>query len=625
VFRLRGEEDTVRGCCLAQLGYPALAILGLAGTLLAAAPAHAGCGKGGGAEGGKQRRTPGGFGGVGISIDLGDVIDRTRRRPAEAPAAPALPQADLVEDDEPLAPEDREWVRDLAESFASGFGGATVAVPISDTPTPGGPQIAQPAPAPQGEQDDAVCGIDLEHDIDSWIPEAHTGDKTTLTAKIYRKAGNDWLHPGPARVITFEFVQRSSEKGECLNHGEGREPDLFFPQALNAPRLQCLDDPVGQGRHFGTARTPRPVVSEQVTVESDDYGSFGSVRATAPRCVPLDRAGNGKLVEVPQRQADEKVPRDDNDNQIADAYERREARQPKANADDDEVPKGSGVAGDGLSAYEEYRGFLVQGRHVRSKWGQKDLFVFDRDGVGLGRYPQASGFACHLIREQEFSAERVVNRNGGHAHVVDQHGLRLESEDLENLHGHSGKGPPKNVEAVKVDKNDFVFGVTRRTFNEQAFHETVAHELGHATGAAHHSDFVLTREGVFTTFYPPGQVPAGAKLAWAASWVLPPINGEYVEHTAATLCGEKLPKIFFVGTKQNRHSGNTSCLMRYKHANPETVYQGAGGWECIDREPARELFCESRDGTGYNAGGKCAGDAVNGNCKHQLVVNDAAD
>jgi hypothetical protein len=465
-------------------------------------------------------------------------------------------------------------------------------------------------------------------DIDSWIPTAHQGDKTTLTATLYRKAGNDWVEPGPARVITFEFVRQSNEKGECLNAGEGREPDLFFPMLGNGGRLQVLNDTVGKGKHFKTARTPRPVTLEQAAVESDDFGSFSTVRATAPPCVPLARNAKGKLVEVPQPLADAKVPRDDNDNQIADAYERREARQPKAADDDDDVPKGNGVAGDGLSAYEEYRGFLVQGEHVRTKWNQKDLFIFDRDSLGLGVFPEASGLACHLIQEREFSAERVVNRNGGHAHRVDQHGLKLINEEMEDISGFSDRGPPVNVDLVRVDKSDFVFGVTRPTYNETSCQATVAHELGHATGLAHHADFVIDSYGAYKTFYPPGGVPAASQVADVAEWLIPLVmivRPGYVEHTAATLCGATLPRDFWVGVKGNIHSGHTSCLMRYKHADNNTVYPGAGGWECIGPEPARELFCESRSGTGYNAGGKCAADAANGDCKHQLVVNDASE
>jgi hypothetical protein len=467
-------------------------------------------------------------------------------------------------------------------------------------------------------------------DIDSWIPTAHVGDKTTLTAKIYRKVGDDWVHPGPPRVITFEFVKQSNEKGECLNDGEGTEPDLFFPMLGNGGRLQVSNDTVGKGRHFKTARTPGPVTVEQAIVESDDFGSFSIVRATAPPCVPLARGAKQKLVEVPQPLADAKVPRDDNDNQIADAYERREARQPQAADDDDPVPEGNGVKGDGLSAYEEYRGVLVQGEHVRTKWNQKDLFVFDRDSLGLGLFPAASGFAVHLIREKEFSAARVINRIGGHANLVEQHGLKIVTQEMDGVAGHSvGIGPPKNVEVVYINKTSFVFGITRPIYNETACQATLSHELGHATGAAHHSDFVLDgSEGGYKMFYPPGGVPTSSKVADFAGWLIPLVElvrPGYEEHTAATLCGAALPRQFWVGAKGNRHSGNTSCFMRYKHQDNHTVYAGPGGWECIGDEPPRVLFCESPTGTGYNAGRKCAADAIVGDCKHQLVVNDASN
>ena len=63
----------------------------------------------------------------------------------------------------------------------------------------------------------------------------------------------------------------------------------------------------------------------------------------------------------------------------------------KPTEDKDSMPAGNQYAGDGLSAYEEYRGFMVHGKHRRTDWKLKDVFIWDRDSMGLGDFPFASG------------------------------------------------------------------------------------------------------------------------------------------------------------------------------------------------------------------------------------------
>jgi len=150
------------------------------------------------------------------------------------------------------------------------------------------------------------------------------------------------------------------------------------------------------------------VTSATVVVTSDDYGSFGKIKSSAPDCE--DIPPNGPV----------SIPFDDNNNTIAD-YAKQDDYGAPANTDNDRLPKIDGHPGDGYTNYEEYRGFFIDGAHERTNIDYKDLMVNDWIGLGTGNY-SSSGIIVHLIKDDEME-DRVVNFNSGHASTGPQHGV----------------------------------------------------------------------------------------------------------------------------------------------------------------------------------------------------------
>ena len=112
-----------------------------------------------------------------------------------------------------------------------------------------------------------------------------------------------------------------------------------------------------------------------IKVSCYDYGAYGEVKADAlvsyyfedTKTRELDWWGPGEGA---------KVPKDDDANFIADACQWNNGRA----KDDKDFPPLYGAPGDGLSRYEEYRGFMVQGEHIRTNPNEKDVFILDKAG-----------------------------------------------------------------------------------------------------------------------------------------------------------------------------------------------------------------------------------------------------
>ncbi len=115
---------------------------------------------------------------------------------------------------------------------------------------------------------------------------------------------------------------------------------------------------------------------------------------------------------------------------VADAWKQQEGASGLADeSDDDAEPQGDPtVRGDGLTVYEEYRGFFENGEHFRSKPKEKELFVRDKIGGrtkrGIQVFVSATGLHVHhKLRDEELGEDRLINRNFGYAHQTNQHGV----------------------------------------------------------------------------------------------------------------------------------------------------------------------------------------------------------
>lgn len=492
-----------------------------------------------------------------------------------------------------------------------------------------------PPPVIYGEElDDSPIGILLVRDDKDWMPKWQ--NSTTVTARLYYldKIGI-WLPSNThQRIITVKFAERSEEEGKSLNkdidHEPEDSPDLYLPKAQNQ-HSKCSDDPSGKDYLFGECQTKEEVTQQRFKVRSEDYGSFSSMEASCADCVAL-KPPPGWEEGLPNyafkantliKEHQVKVPKDDNDNQIADAWF-FEKKKLKADEDDDRFPKGNGVRGDGISAYEEYRGFHVRNEHKRMSLVRKELFVDNRDKLPLGKFRDASELRVHDVDKKELK-DRVANFNSGHANVVEQHGVILKigipsgvGEDeitsaAERSFGDTltnEMGPPKNVVQVLIHPG----AVSSDVLDEAG---TVAHELGHSVSIRHHGEgggskeYKLNGSTGYNLIDKKGQ---RTLLVDGSSLFVDLIQYKVMCPTRSSV------SIVIGDKKHNTHSGHTQCFVRYTYV-ADGYFQEDGSFQCRGWEPDEVLFCDSKSG-GYNGGNQVAGDAARGKCKTQLQVND---
>src|SRR5207248_2625192 len=107
-----------------------------------------------------------------------------------------------------------------------------------------------------------------------------------------------------------------------------------------------------------------------------DYGAYGKIKVTA-------EVAGGEIVGYLQGDASKTakpvlLPKRKDNSFIADAWKDDNGVSDLGDDDDSEdSPAGDGHKGDGLTLYEEYRGFSENLRHIRTDPITKDLLIAD--------------------------------------------------------------------------------------------------------------------------------------------------------------------------------------------------------------------------------------------------------
>ena len=482
-------------------------------------------------------------------------------------------------------------------------------------------------------------GIDLTLTTPrDWLPDARNG-RLVFTARIYEFKSGKWEYPGEARQITFSFTEVSKEGGVCMNYPikdknnitpastlvSNTNPDLFFPEDDKRMKdfyfdedetdgdadkkcpteiLKAKDNPAHE-HHYKKASTKKPVTEAKVVVRCEDYGAFGVLTAEAEDCETIPPRENDAEPSEGIGPNDVKIPRDDNGNNIADSAaqdKNKDGSKALPDKDEDDVPHSTNHKGDGLTNYEEYRGFIVKEgkvkKHKRTDINNKDVFIHDVNDLKTGNF-SASGLTVHRIPGPEFyngdsnhdnedepkpADRQIINFNRTSHSIRDQHGLRLKNKTFGgNFLGYT-YAPlgdvnwptyPKFCNFVAVDR-----ALLRRIRPRGRLAQTIAHELGHAVHIVHHGE----------------------------EDICPVCN-----HCRAG----------------SQTSGNVSCVMRYG-PNYDSVWCHDHGGACHNHavpnpEAVATQFCDSSPGTGCNVGGAPCNfnnDAIVGNCIGQIIVKD---
>ncbi|MDR3690939.1 MAG: hypothetical protein P4L46_16290 [Fimbriimonas sp.] len=467
-----------------------------------------------------------------------------------------------------------------------------------------------------------------------------------------KPCGFDIKWKGKAEQVRAKLTGISHETGTCLNSQKtGDEDDL----RLDAQGTWVIDH---QGSASGSSYTATFVVPDDnvktvhIDVNATDYGGWGKLK------VEVFMGGEWKEAkESTTGKSTVNVPYDIDGNHIADFYEKKFGVEgAPANEDKDSTPAGDGSRdGDGLTVYEEYRGFMEGGEHIRTNPKVKDLFLSDQSGgmaaAGADLFHAISGIEVHRkLTADELGGTRVINRNHKEGpHIVDQHGIPITvgpaESDAEAIAADADKGfgPPVMTTHINVPKGGKYSRAASGPVDKSAEDNisTIAHELGHCVGIRHHG------EGVFYALW----------FIWKDANGNPHVHESLYDPSAGKPTGEikeihifresggpeVLSSLAGIGSfdsvlKANRvlvaqrpspYTGQENCVMRYTDPDAYIAPNKPADYRCIPGPTTwvrRNALCSSPEGTGINATGHSPwpryGDATVGNCQRQIVVSD---
>ena len=471
---------------------------------------------------------------------------------------------------------------------------------------------------------------------DDWLPQGSDGASANedtvgnfmVVQIIAHKKGDPSVDPPkPVKSYKITLDGTSKEPGVDLNWPN---PPASTPEYdLQIDPDNDVIDTIDQNKQSAEVRQ-EGLNQFMVKVNCYDWGGYTNLQVTATL---VDGSTLTAHVQGNDGQQKLAIPRDDNSNHIADAWEEQfGVSNASESADDDANPPGDGTKGDSIALYDEYRGFHIGGKHERLSPNDKDLFIWDMSSLGYGLYQSATGVTPHLVKDAEVDSggggnnPNTVTPNGNHGKV---YAILLRTGSIAAgvlAETEGGPSTPANIKMVIVDTATIAgaYGAAAAKANmpnPQAIitaelQSTIAHELGHATNIWHHGPANEYNVGDTYCRRPDGSVmnfmcSTSAKGGKAGS--------------AGTGCYE-------VAVKGDIYSGNDDCIMRYDMTeffeDPNGNCQAKGfavPLSLYGVDPPGRQLCHSPLGTGVNApppgNPHCkAGNATKGNCKEQLRV-----
>lgn len=452
---------------------------------------------------------------------------------------------------------------------------------------------------------------DTETTFENWRPtleaDRRPGPSLPVRAKLVGPRGT--TPTARIRHVRWSLAKTSREPGVAMNmpiDAQDTAPDLKLSPGLGRPGTPSEEDQVLE-------RDTIPVLEDTIEIVPYDWGGWSKVELE----VTLDDGRKIKAKTKSDQSEGLRIPKRLETSYIADAWKRAAHAEGLADASDsDAEPSGDGTPGDGLTLYQEYRGFYVQGAHVDGSPQKKELFVAELEhaGAGISMFEMGTGILAHTIKGNEMTSLRVVNGNkkDGPGSTV-QHGVKMQMGGFANpkpgLAGEAvgGPGTPKAVDYIALALDLFARAVPNQL-------RTVAHELSHAVNVYHHGD---TDEIVRWEQQADGSIEEKG----AANLL---IGLETEDHHEVTLTATSALAV--IGAVGGESSGDDTCWMRYiwatayvSKADPTiryTQYTEAPGF----------TLCTANTGTGVNSASRTPqsryGDATRGNCSAQIRVRD---
>lgn len=352
-----------------------------------------------------------------------------------------------------------------------------------------------------------------------------------IQALLVNKATQQPVNFAPDKV-TFQLVDVSHVPGVAMNWPASdlatADPDLTFepsqqPGCNTVIETCTFDDPVTVEVVMPTLpATAEPV---RLFLSPHDWGGWGTLHVTAEVSGLSPIVGHMLTVSDPNN-PDILIPQRQPSSVIADSWKNtHHIPLGTSDLDDSETnPVGDSHAGDGLTLWEEYRGFYMgcsgnqqapgpEGtkgcQHAEGDPTTKDLFVAVTDvpadeGIALFQFGSGLNVHFHRLTTDEMgpnngSLYRVINFNhSGGPHVADEHALVMQMgpatgkcitvPNFVNTSGRQGL-LPREVDHIEIDLT-----LKGQDSTNDNYAGCIAHELAHAVGAYHHGDIDSFKE-----------------------------------------------------------------------------------------------------------------------------------
>jgi hypothetical protein len=458
---------------------------------------------------------------------------------------------------------------------------------------------------PRGTPDEAVPG--------SWVK---------LKARVISRGGALTDKP---HLIKIMLGQVSQEPGVCINYPEN--PSATLPPADLRFRLEDNPDLLWNERSVWTLDPKSGELT--ATLACFDYGAWGEATATA--ILQSGRVLTGHVKNIP-RETVLRIPHRTATSKIATAW-----NSPGPDDEDsDDQPPGDGQKGDGLTNYEEYRGFMVGGTWKEGDPKTKDFFV--RNEVpfiaagGVDLFEKLSKLRVHRLDVGEIRAsDRLINFNHKDApHKTDQHGVRLFLDALmigycEAKTRTGAAGTPKDlVDGVHITMhaNPVVPVATATGIAAGMYMDSnVAHELFHCCNVWHHGDRPYENVLPMWTRNAAGEVYEGSQK-------ISVYDEAGMRIDSLLTVGTSLLVPLKVRTDQGRASGDVRCVMRYEDSDAYRFAATPGDRVRLGAKqisPAGFSLCTAASkAAGAQVGPLGDADVAHkrGNCTDQILVND---
>jgi hypothetical protein len=418
-----------------------------------------------------------------------------------------------------------------------------------------------------------------------------------------------------------------------------------------------------------TVTSPANVTEFGSVIVPHDWGAYGVLQATAD--LPDGSTITGYLVTDPSV-TNVLVPKRQQNSHIADSWkDLHNISLDTPDADDsDNDPVGDGQLGDGLTLYEEYRGFYmgcsgnnypigleaaVGGtcQHVEGDPQKKDLFIVQTltamTDLGIEMFKKQTDIRTHYhgLHKDEISPTRVINfNNDGGAHEVDQHALLIvrTSEAKNYAEAVGGPGLPRDVTEIDVPESMDASSAPAGPERDE-YMSVIAHEISHAVDVWHHGEndrgdavwSVDENGAIQETLMFEGAILIGTSTPVYVITEDTDLSAQVINLVSpSSLLLDQTDEYLWVGNnkcgtsveRNGQHSGDEACWMRYNAAGAY-IPSGLPDFRVLVDEFAGFQLTDHAGGTGVNDPNRLPrsryGDAYSnrGECSKQICVNDA--